>query len=284
MRKKISLSLLILVAILLMGGSATAVKPGEEVNPNGYPSGEHYNLNIIGKKDGFKCHEAQLNGDGDQTYGSAIFVPENAIGEIYMESGKGQKFAEISQLEVIDNCACDGDGARIRLPKNEAGYSVYARALGKPGGTTTLRPELREVQDENGITLFYLGLVTSNGFKLADQPFTRDKGKSRSIEITDLFRWYGEICYLSDLGGNYDYTKSVCCVRETVVDPDTVVCDAYEEVTVETICLDESIFVYCNNYTIDDPVWIFDIGDFVEYLWYKDNHGTKLLQVRFYPN
>lgn len=284
MRKKIRLSLLILVATLLTGGSATAVKPGEEVNPNGFPSGEHYNLNIIGKKDGFKCQEAQLNSDGDQSFGSAIFVPENALGEIYMESGKGKKFEEISRLEVIDNCACDGDGARIRLPKNDAGYSVYARALGKPGGTTTLMPELREVQDENGTTLFYLGLVTNYGIKLANQPFTRVKGKSRAIEITDLFMFYGEICYLSDQGGDYDYTKSVCCVLETVVDSDTVVCNAYEAVTATTTCLGEPILVYCNNYTPEDPEWIFNIGDFVEYLWYKYNNGTKLLQVRFYPN
>ena len=284
MKRLIYLNLLFVLVMLFMAGSATAVKPGEEVNPNGFASGEHYNLNIIGKKDSFKCQETQLNGDGDKTYGSSIFVPENGIGEIYMESGKGQKFGEISSLEVIDNCACDSDGARIRLPKNDAGYSVYARALGKPGGNTTLRPELREVQDENGTNLFYLGLVTSTGFKLAEQPFTRVKGKSRAIEITDLFRWIGEICYLSDLGGDYDSVKSVCCVQETVVDPDTVICDAYEEVTATTPCLDDPISVYCNNYTEEDPAWIFDIGDFVEYLWYKDNNGTKLLQVRFYPN
>jgi hypothetical protein len=39
--------------------------------------------------------------------------------------------------------------------------------------------------------------------------------------------------------------------------------------------------VYCNEY-VDE--WVFNIGDFVEYLWNLDNNGVKLLQVRFYPN
>ena len=41
--------------------------------------------------------------------------------------------------------------------------------------------------------------------------------------------------------------------------------------------------VYCVDYE-SDPTWVFDIAEFVEYLWTTDNKGTKLLQVRFYPN
>jgi hypothetical protein len=36
----------------------------------------------------------------------------------------------------------------------------------------------------------------------------------------------------------------------------------------------------CRSYT---NYWVFNIADFVEYLWQLDNNGLKLLQVRFYP-
>ena len=40
-----------------LAGPAWAVKPGQAVNPNGFPSGEHFNLNIHGKKLDFNCPE-----------------------------------------------------------------------------------------------------------------------------------------------------------------------------------------------------------------------------------
>ena len=53
MKKMTKKSLLIIIAILFMAGSALATKPGQDVKPNGFPSVEHYNLNIIGKGDQF---------------------------------------------------------------------------------------------------------------------------------------------------------------------------------------------------------------------------------------
>jgi hypothetical protein len=34
---------------------APAAKPAQTVSPNEFPSGGHYNLNILEKKDGFAC-------------------------------------------------------------------------------------------------------------------------------------------------------------------------------------------------------------------------------------
>ena len=59
MKKKFILCVLLLGVLILSFDSAYAVKPGEDVNPNGFPSGPHYNLNIHGKKDGFNCPEQQ---------------------------------------------------------------------------------------------------------------------------------------------------------------------------------------------------------------------------------
>ncbi len=49
------------------------------------------------------------------------------------------------------------------------------------------------------------------------------------------------------------------------------------------VCLDagyELVPIWCTYY---DEEWVFNIADFVEYLWDVNNTGVKLLQVRFYP-
>jgi hypothetical protein len=134
------------------------------------------------------------------------------------------------------------------------------------------------VQDENGNDLLYLGLVTDSGFETPYQDFTRRKGKSRAIDISGLFQWNGSVCYFSEPEGDYT-TNSICC---TATDLDTGECVGYGYVDTE-FCADGStpLTVYCKDYTDE---WVFNVGDFVEYLWSTDNNGTKLLQVRFYPN
>ncbi|MBW1990486.1 MAG: hypothetical protein JRI97_13225 [Deltaproteobacteria bacterium] len=47
------------------------------------------------------------------------------------------------------------------------------------------------------------------------------------------------------------------------------------------VCYDEFMTLDCEHY---ESEWVFNIGDFVEYMWNYDNSGLKLLQVRFYPN
>ncbi|MEW5803354.1 MAG: hypothetical protein AB1847_14770 [bacterium] len=205
-----------------------------------------------------------------------------------MQSGnvKGKKAAAITELQAVDPCAgFDGDGAVIQLPPNEAGYRVYARALGKPTDDPDIRisPELIAVEDENGNDLVYLGLVTDSGFETPSVSFTRTKGKSVAVDITGLFQWSGTVCYLTDPGVYLD-TKDLCCIDtdfdgifneciDAILDPDTGLLTC----PVDYI----STVAYCNEYTDE---WIFNIGDFVTYLWNTDNNGVKLLQIRFYPN
>jgi len=275
-------------------GKKLATVLRELVNPNGFPSGDHYNLNIIGKKAEFTCPELEYDEFGNPIYGNVVFVPENGEGiEILMQSGKGKKAAAIPELQVIDPCtaAFDGDAAVLQLPKNDLGYRVYARALAKPTATPdmTITPDLMSVQDEFGNDLLYLGLVTSTGFQLPNQPFTRNKGKSIAVDITGLFLWTGDVCYFTQ-----DYcmpvesctTQSLCCIP-TDADGDGILdvnayssCQALLE---GEICPEGTVPVtaFCNYY---EDTWVFNIGDFVEYLWSLENNGVKLLQVRFYPN
>ena len=288
MKRIVGVSVMVLGIVLLMGGSALAVKPDKVMDhSNGFPSGDHYNLNIIGKKQGFNCMEQEVDTDGNTIYGNVVFIPEKDVGEIYMQSGKGKRAEAITQLQVTDRCA-DSNGAWLQLPKNDSGYRVYARALAKPQKTLEgiglgIESSLVPVEDENGTDLVYLGLVTNTGFRKAGASFTRQKGKSTAIPITDLFQWSGTVCHLSvpegDSAEAFD-PGYVCC---TQTDTDTGECVQYDwayNADGELQCIDP-VTVYCMEYKEE---WVFNIGDFVTYLWETDNNGTKLLQVRFYPN
>lgn len=312
MRKKhIIHAIIFSVAIFLAYGPGYATQPGQLVNPNGFPSGPHYNLNIHGKNTGFTCPDQKyymaistcpINGCGvysldqlvetcpegfgcSQTstpiYGNSIFVPEIGEGiEIYMQSGKlggkGSKASSLPQSELwaIDPCAgFDGDKGVIQLPPGE--YDVYARALATPtdNPSMTVIPQLVGVEDEFGNDLIYLGLVTDNGFQTETQSFTRTKGKSTAIPITGLFEWTGEVCYFSDPGDGAIITQK-CCIDN---DLDGIYDDCTGDVSA---CPGTNVDTYCKTYSKD---WIFNIGDFVNYLWEANNSGLKLLQVRFYP-
>lgn len=102
-----------------IGGSA------QHLNGNGAPSGPHFNLNIIGT--GTKS--------ADITTGGRIFVPLKGSTKILL--AEGDDFA------VLDANGTDGS-AQFQLPAADpdgdgvTNYEVFARALGKPGGASTL--------------------------------------------------------------------------------------------------------------------------------------------------
>ena len=266
---------------------AFAVKPGEEVNPNGFPSGEHYTLNIHGKKLDFQCPEPQFDENGALVYGGSIFIPEDGQGiQILMESGsaKGKKAATLTEFGVKDRCTADfdGDAAVLQLPPNDEGYRVYGRPLAKPTDepSLTVTPELLAAEDEFGNNLVFLGLVTDNGFESASGTFTRKKGKSKALDITGLFEWSGDVCYFS---------ASLCepieaCTQNMLCCTDADLDGVYEscEPPVDGVCLTGTpTDTFCKSFAAE---WVFSIADFVRYLWGAENSGLKLLQVRFYPN
>jgi hypothetical protein len=195
---------IVTVVTCLVALPALAVKPGQEVNPNGFPGGEHYTLNIHGKKIDFQCPEPEFDENGNPVYGGSIFIPEDGQGiQIIMESGssKGKHAATITDFGVKDPCTADfdGDAAVLQLPPNDKGYRVYGRPLAKPTDEPSLQvmPELLAAVDEFGNDLIFLGLVTDKGFESSSEIFTRKKGKSKAVDITGLFQWSGDVCYFS---------------------------------------------------------------------------------------
>ena len=194
---------------------------------------------------------------------------------IPLQSGKGELAASYPELQATDPIAFP-EGTKtvgraiIQLPKNDYGYSIYARALAKPVDDPTLQkmvitPDLVTVQDEYGNDLVLLGEVGFNFFETiyGINTISRFKGKSTAFPITPIFEWTGTICYSCGIDTNEDG------IPDSFVPPSGGTCPVGY---VPTDC------------TTYDGEWVFNIADFVEYLWGLDNTGVKLIQVRFYPN
>ncbi|MDC3956691.1 hypothetical protein [Polyangium jinanense] len=100
----------------------------EQANGNGAPSGSHHTLNIIGVPKG-------KNPDMTGNSGSRIFVPLDGPAQIYLAEGPS--------FNVLDANGTDANGAKFELPAADAdndgitSYSVFARPLGTPGGSST---------------------------------------------------------------------------------------------------------------------------------------------------
>jgi hypothetical protein len=268
--------------LFLTSGPVTAVKPGNSVNPNGFPSGPHYNLNLIGKKAGFSC---PAGADYELSDRNVIFVPDSGTGiKIYIQSGKGKKFEDIDQLQVTDWCAFDTNGATFQLPKHDAGYGVYIRVLAKHNNDPDNDPYIDNImaqlvmaEDENGNQLVYLGEIEEGWIQTYNGQIFRHKGKSRAVEITDLFMFSGTICtILPDAG----LDPNLCCFDED----DNGIYDYCMNAT-DSECDGAGVAVYgeCEEYTAEDRVWIFNLGEIVDLLWQFDNNGVKTTQIRFYP-
>jgi len=315
-------SLLFCSMMFFVAGSAFAVKPPDVIDKsNGFPSGEHYNLNIISKKDNFNCPcgyestkevwDEELQGHITK-YNNVIFVPQDGeTNRIFMQSGTSKKRnnSTYSELTVIDPCTeafpdrnefCEeqsADGATLYLPKREAGYSVYARALGQPtDGIFEVTPGLNYVEDGSGNVLLFLGVVYPDGFEMPGGTFIRTSGKTKkgggkstALEITKMFEFNGTICYFDTLDVPDGYTGApteLCCDEVVLLDENGEPVMVYEncvEKTVDVDCTNTQVTSYCVDYSTS-PMWVFNVAEFVEYFWNVDSNGVHLLQVRFYPN
>lgn len=128
-----------MVAVMLLTLSASPVFAGKG---NGAPSGPHYNLNIIGVKN-------DKNADFSGGNGHRIFVDLKGHTKIMLAEG---------DFAVLDANGTDGT-ARFQLPNPDptnsgtSQYSVFARALGKPGGKADMTTGAYEWIDlnENGV-------------------------------------------------------------------------------------------------------------------------------------
>lgn len=313
---------------LVLALSALPVQAAKPSDPgtglpfgNGFPSGAHFNLNLIAKSDNFACPSPEY-ADSVQVFGNVIFFPRVQGTDpitILMESGtKGARGAPgITALQVTDWCTesfpdygqNDGDGATLKLPPNANGYAVYGRITGKPPkqgeASVEFSPDLVYVEDEAGNDLVLLGLVDADGTATFAQEGTTlyrtdstssGKGVRKATNMTGLFEWTGEACYVQtdvtsycyDGSGTYICTTQDLCCADADANGIYESCGLLSLVGVDDglgglACPAElplSVSSECRSY---ENEWVFNIGDFVGYLWNLDSTGAYVVQVRFYP-
>lgn len=153
-----------LAAVLAAATAGTATVAVAQ-NGNGAPSGSHYSLNIIGVS-------RDKNVQPDWASGHVIFV---ALGRkdgaavttkiLLSQSGDGS-------FDVLDKNGTDGE-ASFSLPA-PGGYTVWARALGTPGGKAKITTCATD------ITLNDAGVICST----QNEVFVRGTGKSSFRNVT----------------------------------------------------------------------------------------------------
>jgi hypothetical protein len=170
-----------------------------------------------------------------------------------------------------------------------------------------ISPDLYYVQDENENDLILFGMIDGDGvWTFAGDPQTlyrsdaakSGRGIKNATPLTDLFLWSGTVCY-PDEDGYGDCLepgceeKSLCCVD---IDPERLGyerCDlladvgVWSEADLAYVCpADDGTYPYysvvgdCITY---DDKWVFNIADFVGYLWNLEHNGAYNIKIRFYP-
>jgi hypothetical protein len=155
---------------------------------------------------------------------------------------------------VLDANATDDDGAEFTMPDDVYGhYRVFARALGRPGGSAAMTlcgNETEETTDD--IDGDGTG-DTETWCSINQAVLTRTKGQPRTEEVTEqLFT----LTILVDVDDAKDVSLTACLAEADLID--------IEDTDLQIA--DVPIFHAC----------------FEDYFWNYDNNGLKLLQLRFF--
>ena len=151
-------TIMIVIALVLVLAAAI---PAAAQTGNGAPSGAHYNLNIIGVPKGKSADMSNNNGH-------RIFVSLMGNSKILLSEGEN--------YQVLDANGTDGS-ASFQLPNPDPDndgiteYSVWARALGKPGGSSVTTTCAYDELDQLWCSIYSMVLV-------------REKGKSTFDNVT----------------------------------------------------------------------------------------------------
>ena len=321
---------LTLVALLVGAVAVMAAKPqksgsGKDVIAlsNGFPSGQHFNLNIHGKDpETFVCDAT--------SGGKSVFIAEYGNSTIQYVSNKK---ASVYDLTVLDPCAMPdpyGDGvAKVQLPYKvmvddtptpAGGYYVFARILGKPNNSkvepssniilypNTVVEACNDPGDNLGFSNYtecpenpelMLGLIVGNNIYVPDpgeqvlrrfeDPTAKGRGKSKAVDITRLFTYTGWVVDAT-LDANDDEVIDINDVPEADYDGDPLTPDNRDYNNDGSVDEADVEAWLTDMAALDPPMawyfaneWIFNIADLVITEQGLENDGTKLVQLRFYP-
>ncbi len=153
------------IATVLAAATAALADRAAAQNGNGAPNGAHYSLNIIGVS-------RDKNVQPDWASGHVIFVDlGKKTGDAVTTKILLSQSADGS-FDVLDKNGTDGEAA-FSLPA-PGGYTVWARALGKPGGQAKITTCATDSTLADGSTI----CSTHN------EVFVRGTGKSSFRNVT----------------------------------------------------------------------------------------------------
>jgi len=155
-----------LAAAALAATTATAVAAQKAATGNGAPSGSHFNLNIVGV-----AHDKNPNmakGSGDVIFVGLGTSSDAVTTKILLSQTADSEFA------VLDKNGTDGE-ASFALPL-PGSYTVWARALGTPGGQSKIATCATFIDP----TTFTSTILCSTD----NEVFVRGKGKSSFRDVT----------------------------------------------------------------------------------------------------
>jgi hypothetical protein len=145
--------------------AATAVVAAQQsTTGNGAPSGAHFDLNIIGVSHSKKANVNLANGN-------VIFVGLGTI-DVTVTTKILLSQSATGLFEVLDKNGTDGE-ASFSLPA-PGSYTVWARALGTPGGKAKI------TTCATNLTLSDVGVICST----QNEVFVRGTGKSSFRDVT----------------------------------------------------------------------------------------------------
>jgi len=211
---------------------------------NGAPNGPHYNLNIIGVS---KDKTALMEDDGiTGQYGHVIFVKLDGTSKILLTPGE--------DFQVLDKNATDVNGGKFQLPVADTGV------IAANGGTDC--------------TLFDndTPLDTSDDYYVCGSGETVYSVFARALGKRGL-EFYATVM----LCGYDDVGNEICGIDNQLVINSNTRPGKFTNVTANLL--------YLYNVTIDGVFYkrIPLFSDALQgYFWDYDNHGLKLLQLRFY--
>lgn len=323
-KRRYSIGISVCMALVLLTTGvvpAMAAKPSGGSNDviarsNGFPSGEHFNLNIHGKKADYA---------GNTTPGgNSVFILEYGNSTIEYVTNKKSSLSELYVLDPLAE-AFDGDAAKVQLPYEAEGYYVFGRILAKPNNgkiepvssiilfpnqvvaaynDNTSDPDFGNYTGDES-ALLDLGLIVGpnlytaepEGYVRFDPETTGGKGRSKATDITSLFTYTGWVID-SRLDTNGPLNDGQ---PDGIISIWDVPLGNYDIATDPTGLLTPDNRDYNNDGTEDEAdvaawlednptlawyyenEWILNIADLVITEQGLVNDGTKLLQVRFYP-
>jgi hypothetical protein len=246
MKKIFAILLVVVLVATILPSAVSAKSPKTEFDLNG----PHFNLNLLGKADGW--NDKEVSNPERHT----MFVPmDTSNWDIDLKSGPAGNKVVNHNKPVADNVT-SLPGFAIYMTQSDSDDFAVIDGTAFDGDPCEL-----ELADGK-----YWVVVAAKAKPVADQPVIDGWAQ--------VYDEYGTLYYYLNLGTVTVNRKWSDATDLFFIDNDEI----RNDVT--------------GLPTVSGEVWIFDYLDYLEglaqysdtaYFWQLQNHGSKLIQVRFYP-